>query len=439
MSPLDRIVILICKVIHQIIVVGKLGNGATWPGEIALKLRPQILSAFARLPVKVVVIAGTNGKTTTTKMLETIMEASGEKTKRNATGANLENGVVSAFIDDFSYSGTLHSKTFLFEVDEAAFIAVTKKLVPSIVVLLNLFRDQLDRYGEVDAIAQKWLPVLRQLPKTTTVIANADDPQLVVLTEQLAARVLYFGLEEPSLYLSKIEHATDTIYCPKCGQRLTFAGVYFSHLGKWTCGKCGLIHPEVTLKASDYASPIEGVYNKYNTLAASLVCEFLRIPSETIVKGLTMFTPAFGRMETVIYKDKTMTILLSKNPTGFNESLRTVLSSSIVGPIVLVLNDRIPDGTDISWIWDVDFEMLHSYKHPLFVGGDRTYDMGIRVEYSIKDALKNKSHSITVSENLPLLLEKAASEVKDGEKLWVLATYSAMLDVRKIATGKKIL
>ena len=416
-----------------------LGAGATWPGEIALRLRPGILSELTSLRKTIILVTGTNGKTTTVKMIETILCSSGKKVRRNPSGANLDNGLVSGFIEDASWLGDLRSEYFVFEVDEATFSKVAAEVSPRIVVLLNLFRDQLDRYGEVDAVAERWATTLQKLDSRTHILINGDDPQLAFIGLHLAQKVSYFGLDDPTLFLSKMQHATDSIYCPKCGYRLTFGGMYFSHLGKWACGRCGLTHPDLMVTARDYDSPIEGIYNKYNTLAAASTTKILGLLPDEIQKGLLAFRPAFGRLEKITYKGRSVKILLSKNPTGFNESLRTVEASQDKGPLVLVLNDRIPDGTDVSWIWDVDFENLtytagngNVENSQIYLSGDRSWDLAVRLKHAgIK---KDYLHPY---ENLEDAVENAITAAKESEVVWVLPTYSAMLEVRRIFTGNE--
>ncbi len=424
--------IIIAKFASFIIKFFHLGAGATWPGEIALRLNPHILQKFSKQGKKIILVAGTNGKTTTVKMIETILTHTGYSVRHNASGANLDNGLVSAFLQDARWDGRLSSDYFIFEVDEATLPNILKEFTPHILVLTNLFRDQLDRYGEVDVIAEKWQQALASLPPSVTVIANADDPHLVLVGEKLAATVKYFGLEDPSLFLPKMQHATDTIYCPRCGSRLTFGGVYFSHLGKWACGNCKLTHPRVDVASRDFSSPVEGVYNRYNTLAAAMVAREVGIEDSDIKEALKSFTPAFGRMEETNVEGKRVKILLSKNPTGCNESLRTVLSSKQKGPLLLVLNDRIPDGTDVSWIWDVDFENLKNFKENIFVSGDRCFDLGLRLKYA-EVPCKGMYRSLEDA------IKEGLKNCKPDQTFWILPTYSAMLDVRKILTGKKIL
>ena len=406
-----------------------LGAGATWPGEIALRLNPGILEQLShRLKKGAIVIAGTNGKTTTALLLKKMIESHGDSVVHNMTGANLLNGIVSTLL--------LSSKKDwgIFEVDENVLPILLKYIHPTAIILLNLFRDQLDRYGEVDAIAEHWKKVLLALDSQSVVIANADDPLICAVCENLKTKKIFFGLENPSLFRKTMQHATDTIYCPKCGTRLTYGGVYYSHLGKWSCGSCSFTHPDVTLSMIDYQSSLEGVYNHYNAIAASAVSKLIGINEAHIRESLADFVPAFGRMEHMTVWGKDVCIVLSKNPTGFNESLETYINSKNKGPVLLLLNDRIPDGTDVSWIWDVDFELLNRNQNEIIVSGDRTYDMAIRIKYAIDDILR-----MTVSDKLESALSIALSNVQIDETLWILATYSAMLDVRKILTGKKIL
>lgn len=399
-------------------------EAGTWPGEIALRIDPKILTQFSQSTPNSILIAGTNGKTTTAKMIETILRGNGKSVFHNESGANLDNGLVSSFLTASDWGGKIQSDYCIFEVDEATLPVVLKQMSPKIIVLLNLFRDQLDRYGEVDAIAEKWLEALKSL-RDVSFLINADDPQLAFIGSRLSVPVQYFGLEDPSLFVQKSQHASDSLYCPSCGGRLTFVGVYFAHLGKWSCGNCGFTHPAVSLSTKSVTSPIAGVYNQYNTIAAALVCTCLGITLQHIQEALFNFKPAFGRQETIEFDGKKIKILLSKNPVGFNESLRTAISEG-AKCILLVLNDRIPDGRDVSWIWDVDFEML-SKDIQIVVSGDRAYDLALRLKYADKQF------------QLYTKIGEALEKIDMTETLWVLPTYSAMLEVREQLTGKRIL
>ncbi|MCX8008415.1 MAG: Mur ligase family protein [Patescibacteria group bacterium] len=436
MSSIDRLVILLSKIVAFLIRTLRIGAGATWPGEIALRFRPSILQTFTNQPISIILVAGTNGKTTTAKMIDTILKKAKIPVRRNESGANLDNGLVSTFIQDCDLFGNFRSQYFIFEVDEATLPNVLKRFSPNVLVLLNLFRDQLDRYGEVDTIATKWMNALKRLDGKTKIIINGDDPQLAFIGKNFVDThdVYFFGLDDPELFLPSMEHATDSIFCPSCGNRLTFGGVYFSHLGKWACGRCGFIHPKLTVTRKDFMSPLEGVYNIYNTLASGLAGRIIGLSDELIQQALSSFTPAFGRMEEIVFHRRRFTILLSKNPTGLNESIRTVLSSEKKGPILLVLNDRIPDGRDVSWIWDADVEMLASFPLPIIISGDRCYDMAVRVKY----AGVQEKH-IVVFSTIQESIQKTIETVDADQHIWILPTYSAMLEVRKVLTGRKIL
>ncbi len=403
--------ILLGKFVHVILRLFGFGAG-TWPGEVALRLSPHILSSFASQFQKgIILVGGTNGKTTTALMIKTILEAQGERVVHNASGANLLNGIVSACIQEASWNGNLHADYGVFEVDENSLPIVIKsiKSVKSkvVLVLLNLFRDQLDRYGEVDVIAQKWESALRG--SNAIIIANSDDPLVAHLG--LHAKTIFFGINDKTKFLPKMEHATDSTFCLNCGSRLKYEGIYFSHLGIWSCTKCGEKRPKPDI--FEGKSPLPGLYNRYNTLAAMSVAKSLGLKMD-----LAGFHPAFGRQEEI----GNVKIFLSKNPTGFNQSLRTVLELG-AKHLLLVLNDRIPDGRDVSWIWDVDFEMIPKHVS-VAVSGDRVYDLALRLKYAGINA--------NICENLENAFETT-------ETLFVLPTYSAMLDVRKILIGKKIL
>lgn len=415
--------------------VFRLGAGATWPGELALRLRPAILKAFTSQHVTIIFVAGTNGKTTTAKMIDTILRHEGFRVRRNDSGANLDNGIVSAFIQDSDWCGNLRSRYSIFEVDEATLPKMLEQVSPHVIVLLNIFRDQLDRYGEVDAVAEKWMNALTKMRSRSICIINGDDPQLAFIGKRLAHHdVRFFGIDDPELFLPSIEHAMDASYCPECGNKLTFGGVYFSHLGKWACGRCGFIHPELSLTAKDVVSPLEGTYNTYNTLAASLTGLALGIPRERIATAISSFSPAFGRMEQIMVHRRRVTILLSKNPTGLNESLRTVLRSSKKGPIILLLNDRIADGRDVSWIWDADMEMIANADVPVIASGDRRYDLAVRLKYA-----GVSSSRLRVCDSIDEAMKYAISQTTADNHIWVLPTYTAMLDSRKYLLGRKIL
>lgn len=414
MDVIDSPVVVLTKFISWISTTMRLGAGETWPGEIALMLRPNIARSLAqKLPDGVILIAGTNGKTTTALMVKTILERIGKTVVHNATGANLLNGIVSSFIRNADWLGRVTADVGILEVDENSLPIVLRFMTPKRVVLLNLFRDQLDRYGEVDVIVEKWKNAL----KNQVLILNADDPSIASLANK---RTTFFGLNDRTKFLKTKEHATDSIFCPRCGSRLVYDGVYYSHIGIWYCVHCGNTRPKSRIFYWPQILP--GLYNQYNTLAAVALAKSLDIPDKDIRAALKDFSPAFGRQEEIVVGGNTIKLFLSKNPAGFNASLRTVLEMG-AKDVLLVLNDGIPDGRDVSWIWDVDFETIPKNVR-ITVSGDRVYDMALRMKYAGLNA------------NVEPDLRKALNVQRDT---YVLATYSAMLEARKILKGRKIL
>ncbi len=429
MGLLDHLVVVLTKFVSFASSLLGLGAGETWPGEIALRLRPNIITSLvSKLSDGVILVAGTNGKTTTSLMVKTILEHIGDSVVHNATGANLVNGIASAFIRNADWLGRVRADVGIFEIDENSLPIILRFLSPKRVMLLNLFRDQLDRYGEVDVIVEKWTRALSKISKDCTYIINSDDPGVASIGAKVKGPIIYFGLEEASKFLKVKEHATDSIFCPACGHRLTYDGVYYSHIGQWRCTSCGARRPTPTVYRWPMTLP--GLYNQYNTLAAVALAKSLDIPETEIKKSLKSFTPAFGRQEEILMGDKTVRLFLSKNPAGFNASIRTVLEMG-AKEFLIVINDRIPDGRDVSWIWDVDFETIPD-KYTVLVSGDRVYDMALRMKYASGAVPK-------VFPELDQALMHARRALPTKEPLYVLATYSAMLEVRKILKGRKIL
>lgn len=408
-----------------------LGNGSTWPGHIALKLDPKFIEkTFKNSNTKIILISGTNGKTTTAKLIETILKNENMKVFTNSSGANLSNGIASALVLNASITGKINKDFAIFEVDENALPKVTKLIEPDYIIALNLFRDQLDRYGELDSISKKWKDAYKELKKTTFIL-NADDP-LIAYLGKYQKSVYYFGLEDKTIGYSSTQHASDSILCPNCSERLTFSTYYFSHLGKWECLNCKLKRPALTIsKFSIY--PLLGTYSKYNVLASVLLAKKLGISDKKIETALKGFKAPFGRQEEINAYGKKIKMFLSKNPTSFNESLRTINKQNPKN-LLIILNDRIPDGTDVSWIWDVDFETLVSNKTKLYLAGDRVYDLALRIKYS-----GNRNVKDLVFENLEDAIFTGLKNTSISETFYILPTYSAMLEARKYLTGRKIL
>ena len=377
-------------------------------------------------------------------MIKTILENSGKKVFQNESGANLLNGIASTMLLHSDTLLTLNYDYAIFEIDENTLPLILNRLTPDYLILLNLFRDQLDRYGEVNIIADKWKLAIQQLKSKTTLILNADDPQIAYLGQERKVNTFYFGLDDLKLSQKTYQHAVDSTYCPNCSTKLTYETVYYSHLGKWQCPNCKKKRPKLSISTASFY-PLTGIYNKYNTNTAVLFAKLNNIRSKTIEQSLHTFKPVFGRQEVIDINNKQVEIFLSKNPTSFNESLRTV-SELGAKNILFVLNDRIPDGRDVSWIWDVNFEEFISKFKNIFVSGDRCFDMALRIKYANssknqKSKIKNQKYNskLKIEEDLKKAIALALKSANNSEILYILPTYSAMLEVRKILTGKKIL
>jgi len=426
--------IVLGKSISKFAQISNLGNGSTWPGHIALQGNKNFISdILADSKTKVIIVAGTNGKTTTSGLIRIGLETNGYSVIQNTSGANLLNGVASTVLLNTNAQGKLTQDYAIFEVDENALPRVLQQITPEYLVLLNLFRDQLDRYGEINTITEKWQEAVISLPSGTKLVLNADDPKLAYMGLLLKHTTLFFGLDSDGTD-KPISNAADSLSCPHCGKKLIFEKTTYSHLGKWKCTSCKLTHPKSDLSSYPFY-PLAGVYNKYNTVAAALVLKDLGITEKQITSAFKTFTPAFGRQELVSYQGKNVQLFLSKNPTSFNQSYATIkeLNGKI---LLLVLNDRVPDGRDISWIWDTSLADIEKFT-TILLAGDRVYELAIRLKYELGP--EKYAEKTQVFENLNDAINAGINVLKNEETFYILPTYSAMLDVRKILTGKKIL
>ncbi|MEA2582321.1 MAG: hypothetical protein QOF33_406 [Thermomicrobiales bacterium] len=432
------------------------GGGTAAPGLVADRIDPALLTKLAgRLPEGVIVVAGTNGKTTTSRMLADILEADGMRVVHNRSGSNLVRGVAAAFADHASLNGRPGGDVGVVESDEAALPAVVDLLRPRVILLNNLFRDQLDRYGELNTIATKWRAALEGLPATTRLVVNVDDPTLAAMTDSLGARRIGFGLDSTRYRLEALPHAADAASCRRCGADLVYDALYVSHLGAWRCPACGNGRPpldsagtEVELNGVDSlrvtltgreARPlpldvgVPGLYNVYNAVAAATTARAMGIADETIARALAGFRAAFGRIERVSLRGRTLVLALVKNPVGFNEVLRmlTTESGGLAVPTLIAINDLDADGRDVSWLWDVDFELLAEGDAPLSTTGIRGADMANRLKYAGIPA----SRITPLNADLRQALDAFVASVPEGETGYVLPTYTAMLELRRILAG----
>ena len=426
-----------------------LGGGTTFPGTVARRVDPRATAKLAHLLRHgSVVVTGTNGKTTTSRLIASVLRASGLKPVHNRAGANLIGGVTSALVSATGLGGRPGADIGLFEVDEAVMPLVLWETRPRIVLITNLFRDQLDRYGEVDYVARLWRQGLEILGEDSTVVLNADDPLVASLGENLRSKTVYFGLEDERRGSPTLPHAADSKSCLHCGARLDYSIVYYGHLGKYRCPKCGAGRPTPDVSAtsvtprgtegSDFlvsspsgelalSSTMPGLYNVYNTLAAVACCQALGIGPEPIREAVSTFAAAFGRIERIQVGDKNVFLALVKNPVGFGEVLRTVLADGQQKNLLIIINDKFADGTDISWLWDVDFELIAGRANFVITSGLRGEDMALRLKYAGVTGDK-----VILEKDLRLALEKGLGWTPEGDTLFVLPTYTALLEVRDV-------
>jgi UDP-N-acetylmuramyl tripeptide synthase len=418
------------------------GGGTTLPGKILATLDPDALGTLAgRLPSGTALVSATNGKTTTTAMAAEIL-APRLRLAHNRAGANLVSGVASSLL------AARNAELGLFEVDEGAFPEVARRVRPRAVCLGNLFRDQLDRYGELELIAERWRSAVAGLDAGATVVVNVDDPLLASIARDRGG-TLGYGVDDPSVARERLPHAADSKYCVRCGEPYTYAAAYVGHLGDFRCPNCDDARPRLDVAARnvrleglelssfDLVAPagtrrveinLPGLYNVYNALAAASLALSLGCGLDEVQAGLGRFRAAFGRFERIAVGDRTVLMLLVKNPAGANEAIRTIVAAEPPRIAVLALNDEIADGRDVSWIWDVDFEPLLEGLDTLVAGGGRAEELALRAKYG-----GLPTERIEVVRPLGRALDRGLELTPAGGELVVLPTYTAMLALRKIA------
>jgi UDP-N-acetylmuramyl tripeptide synthase len=418
------------------------GGGTTLPGKLLWKLDPGAIDALARrLPQGSVAVSATNGKTTTAAMAAEILRP-GVRVAHNDSGANLVSGVASSLLR------ARGAELGLFEVDEGALPEVTRRLRPKALLLGNLFRDQLDRYGELELVAARWREAVAALPDALLVV-NGDDPQVGSLA-RAGGRV--FGVDDPRVARPSLQHAADSQYCIRCGTPYVYAAAYVGHLGDYRCPGCGHARPALdvvaravelrgldgasfTLVAAEGEARVElalpGLYNVYNALGAASLALALGVSLDDVRTGLGRFSAAFGRFERIAVGDRRLLMLLIKNPAGANEAIRTLVEGGAPRVAVVALNDAIADGRDVSWIWDVDFEPLLAGLDTLVATGTRAAELALRVAYGGLDRDR-----IEVVPSLEAALDRGLELTPAGGELTLLPTYTAMLALRRIVAAR---
>jgi lipid II isoglutaminyl synthase (glutamine-hydrolysing) len=421
------------------------GGGTTVPGKVISALDPDALDRLARrLPLGSVLISATNGKTTTAAMAREILSPQ-VRLARNGSGANLVSGVTSALL------AAKGAELGLFEVDEAALPEIARRARPRAVCLGNLFRDQLDRYGELEHLAERWREMAQELPSDAVLVVNGDDPQVGDLARERPGS-LVFGLDDPRQAVPELQHAADSKWCLRCGRPYEYAAAYVGHLGEYRCPGCGHARPALAIVARDVeprglegvgftlVAPggeqrvelsVPGLYNVYNALAAASLAIALGTQLEDVKSGLERFAAAFGRFERIAVGDRGLLLLLVKNPAGANEAVRTLVAGGAPTLAVLALNDAIADGRDVSWIWDVDWEPLLEGLERVIVTGERAAEMALRCKYG-----GFSEEAIEVVPSLERALDRGLELTPAGDDLLLLPTYTAMLELQRIVSER---
>jgi lipid II isoglutaminyl synthase (glutamine-hydrolysing) len=442
------------------------GGGTTLPGDVARAIDPDVLRKLSQdLKFGSVVITGTNGKTTTARLISYLIEGAGHRVVSNRAGANLIFGVTAAALESADANGRLSADWGVFEIDEASLPKAIDEIQPKAAIVLNLFRDQLDRYGELESIAKKIEVALARMPEGSKALLNADDPRVAEIGLNLPNPPLWFGLDDTSVAARELPHAADARTCPRCGASLIFDAVYVGHDGVYRCPNHDFARPipEMTAtnieldgfdniamtvgrgmkesyppesktetqpvkaepKTKDHrlTLPLGGLYNCYNVLAAYAAAITIGLEPDYIAHRLHDFRAAFGRQERLEFRGRHLNLVLSKNPAGFNETLRTAVDLAKGNNFLIALNDRKADGTDVSWIWDVDFERLQGKASALIPAGNRAHDLAVRFKYAGIEATQPETDPGKA-------LDALVKATPEGETVHLLCTYTAMLDLR---------
>ena len=421
------------------------GGGTTLPGKLLTRVDAGAVTRLAaRLPLGSALISATNGKTTTSTMTAEIL-APRVRLAHNRAGANLMSGVASVLMDSRG------AELALLEVDEAALPEIARQVQPRAICLGNLFRDQLDRYGELELIAERWRAAVAALATDAWMVVNADDPVLAALAGT-RDHVIRFGLDDRRVARDQVPHAADSTYCVSCGAPYLYEASYVGHLGEYRCAECGASRPPLDVVARNIelaglerttfdlvtregtrrvAIELPGLYNVYNAVAAASLSLALGASLDEIASGLARSRPAFGRFERIAIDDRTILVLLIKNPAGANEAIRTLVSGDPPSVALIALNDEIADGRDVSWIWDVDFEPLLAGLDRLVASGARAEELALRFKYGGLEEGR-----IEVVPEIDRALDRGLELTPPDGELVVLPTYTAMLALQGLVARR---
>ncbi len=438
------------------------GGGTSFPGAIARRIDPHVLRKVAAVNnASTVVVTGSNGKTTTCRMLAALAQAGGLKVTQNRTGSNLLQGVISAAVRGADLFGRMDAELLLLEVDEATVRRVVPDMQPDVFVVTNIFRDQLDRFGELYTMARMLQMIVHSLPSSATVVLNADDPLVASLPDQTgsaatatgaAARVVCYGISGSGTGRKVPEHSADTIRCVRCQHTLTYQAVHLSHLGDYSCPACGGCRPALDVAVSAIRPspaggsdvtietpagpmalriPLAGMHNVYNAAAALACVTALSLPRPLepaqARQAMAAVRPAFGRLEEIRAGDRQITLAFVKNPTSYNTTLGEVLCRPGRKHVLAAHSNTVVDGEDFAWLWDVDIEALVPQLASLTVSGSRAEEVALRFKYAGADPA-----IITVIPDRTAALQVALTQPQPGEALHIFAGYTPMREIRAV-------
>ena len=439
-------ILFLAKQIKGLLRLLNISGGTALPGLLVEKIYPKILDDIStNFSRKIIIISGTNGKTSTTNILSNIFLNTEISVISNFSGSNLQRGVISAYIDSLNNFGQFvgHNSVMILEIDEGVLPQIAEKIKPETIILLNLFRDQLDRYGEIERIRTNWLNIFAQdMFKNSKLIINADDFLLADIAKSFQGEVSHFGVDDQLLSEKKDNRIVEVSYC-YCGNKIIHSIRYYDHIGKWKCSFCenarkkpDVVATNINLSSNGikfnlisnkgsrfFESSSVGLFSVYNTVAAFTALIKLGLDLDQIDQAFNSVHQIFGRQEIFNIKDRKIKLFLVKNPAGLNQVIDSVIQGQKIN-LLFALNSRIEDGKDVSWIYDADFESLVTNSHNLVVSGERLYDLALR--FTIAGA-KNFEVETSIKKSLASIISKS----EQGSDIYLLLTYSAMMDYRK--------
>src|SRR6266699_4620095 len=429
----------------------RIGGGTSLPGVIARRIDPNILKeVMGASKAKKIVITGSNGKTTTARMTATIADFSGKRISHNRTGSNLVQGVTSVAVNFANIFGRLDSDVLLFEVDEGTMPLVVPEVQPDVVVITNIFRDQLDRYGEIYSVANALNKVIEDLPASCTVLLNGNDPQVANFGQHTKAKLLFFGLETTEVGVPMPEQSADVIRCIHCQEDLHYEVAYLSHLGLYRCLNCGYALPPLDIAATvvkpapdgqgsthvELRTPqgdmtldisLPGLHNVYNAAAATGACLAIGLEKEKMPTALANMQTAFGRLEKITAGDQTIYLSFVKNPTSFNLMLRLIAQHPGKKHLLLAASHTLVDGEDFSWLWDVEIEEITQDIVDVVCSGNKPEELAMRLKYG--DVPVDK---IQMIDDREAALDTALKNAGPGGTLYMLCSYTPTHEFRRI-------